>query len=130
MKPRLLGSPIGACLPVVRALPLGLRKGRFGGCRPGGADASSFLVVVAMPPSVNPRRSGAAGGVFGVCREAFFVVCFGRGAVTPTTPLVGPSPVCGRTVFRDEIGLSTAPGGAFARDRIGRLCAAIADRKT
>lgn len=68
----------------------GLRKGRFGGCRPGGADASSFLVVVAMPPSVRSRRSGAAGGALGVCREVIFVVFFGRGEVTPTTPLVGP----------------------------------------
>ncbi len=49
--------PCRCLLPAVRALPLGLRKGRFGGCRPGGADASSFLVVVAMPPSVRSRRS-------------------------------------------------------------------------
>ena len=83
-----------------------------------------------MPPSVRSRLSGAAGGAFGVIREASFVVCFGRDQITPTMRLVGPLPESRRTVFRDEIGLSTAPGGALGRDRIDRLCAAVADRKT
>lgn len=108
----------------------GVRKGRFGGCRPGGADASSFLVVVAMPPSVRSRLSGAAGGALGVCREVIFVAHFGRGEVTPTVSLVGPSPECGRPAFRDEIGLSTTSGGAFTGVRVDRLCAAIATTKT
>lgn len=68
---------------------------------------------------VSPKR--AAGGGCGVVRGACFVVFFGRGEVTSTVSLVGPSPESGRTLFRDEIMLSTAPCGAFARDRIGRL---------
>lgn len=83
-----------------------------------------------MPPSVRSRLSGAAGGAFGVIREAHFVVFFGRGEVTSTVSLVGPSPESGRTLFRDEIMLSTAPGGTFAGVRVDMLCAAVADRKT
>ena len=83
-----------------------------------------------MPPSVRSRLSGAAGGALGVCREVIFVAHFGRGEVTPTVSLVGPSPESGRTLFRDEIMLSTAPGGTFAGVRVDMLCAAVADRKT
>ena len=77
---------------------------------------------------VPPKR--AAGGGCGVVRGACFVVFFGRGEVTPTVSLVGPSPESGRTLFRDEIMLSTAPGGTFAGVRVDMLCAAVADRKT
>lgn len=77
---------------------------------------------------VPPKR--AAGGALGVCREVIFVAHFGRGEVTPTVSLVGPSPECGRPAFRDEIGLSTTSGGAFTGVRVDRLCAAIATTKT
>ena len=95
------GSPhhVSCGLSELMVVSAPLSSGRVSsGCeRVGSAGAgrvaqtsSSFLVVVAMPPSVRSRRSGAAGGALGVCREVIFVVFFGRGEVTPTTPLVGP----------------------------------------